>query len=645
MRDDENTRYFTMMMAVLDSLGCSTLTILAPPHSNCKDISCLRHDIARYVNWRGDRVKVQPVDFNAEEMRIFPLGHPESHLTDKFDVFVLFGNHKVPQFGGIGKGINFYVCQFAFDRDRLEKEAAIQAFASYDSIVVNSFYSYAWYSKYIEPYFMRSRSLGLLAPDVHMLPPPVQLLTRPAQAPHFSVINNTVFLSFYGDFFPGQANGGHDVALEVLQRLIKDFPAVHFQLSMMGFDSGLPGTPEYIAQIQASITKQKLPVNVYLNPSSAIVAESVGKSLVFWDMGGIHVTDQLDPTIGAVVDTAAIQAMSVGCIVIMQKHGVAMDIVRNGKHGFLATSPSDYYTHTAWVLHAAHNELDAIRNQAASRAALFSPKYFIYRGDRVTRRAMQLEYYHDYARHHMEPLRKKTIPVAAAGTTQKMAVMIVTDFSTTFEFAVRSNMLHLGPEWQLSIWLSEETFSYFKQVLSDVDNIQFNHLPKHLEIDSVAFNVVLKSKWFWDAMTTEKVLIFNADSLFTRSLPSSFMDYDFIGAPYVIPAQRRQPESMGLSGSCSIRSVAAMKEIVAADPTASTSEEDEGAYFTKRLGANAKFKLPTAQQATDFSIRTSYPNVKSYATPFCLNNPWEFIGQHKEKDIIRWTEQATEYDR
>jgi hypothetical protein len=644
MRDDETTRYFTMMMAVLDMLGCSTLTILAPPHSNCKDVNCLRYDIAKYVNWRGDRIKIQQVGFNSEDMRLFPLGHPEMNLNDKFDVFILFGNHKVPQFGGIGKGINFYVCQFAFDRDRLEKEAAIQTFASYDSIVVNSFHSYTWYSKYIEPYFIRTRSVGLLTPDVHMLPPPVPLLSRPAQTPHFSVINNTVFLSFYGDFFPGQANGGHDVALDVLQRLVKDFSTVHFQLFMMGFNSGIAGTAEYIANIRATIAKQKLPVNFLVNPSGAAVADAVGKSLVFWDMAGIHVADQLDPTVGAVVDTAAIQAMSAGCIVIMQKHGVAMDIVRSGKHGFLAMSPSDYYTHTSWVLHAAHNELDNIRNQAAARAALFSPKHFTTRGERLTRRAMQLEYFHDYARNHIAAVRKRPVAVAPAGSTKQMAVMIVTDFSTTYEFIVRSNMLHLGRGWQLSIWLSEEIFSYFKQVLSDIDNIQFNRLPKHMELDIVAYNVVLKSKWFWDAISAEKVLIFNADSLITRSLPSGFMDFDFIGAPFAVPAQRRQPGFMGLSGSCSIRSVASMREILSADPAAPASEEDEGAYFAKKLAANRKYKLPSAQQAIEFSVRTAYPHVKIYATPFCLNNPWEFISQHNEKDIIRWTELSTEYE-
>jgi hypothetical protein len=113
IRDDENTRYLLGIMGVLDSVGCKAITVLVTAEQTCKDVSCMQNfQISSKVNWRNGRVTLTTVSTDAEHLTLRPLSDPNGNLMEKYDTFVLFGNEKLPKYKGIGKGINFFVCQF-----------------------------------------------------------------------------------------------------------------------------------------------------------------------------------------------------------------------------------------------------------------------------------------------------------------------------------------------------------------------------------------------------------------------------------------------------------------------------------------------------------------------------------------------------
>lgn len=113
IRDDEGSRYLIGIMGVLDSIGCKTIDVLVTSASSCKDVTCMMSlGTSQLVNWKNNRIKVQEVTVSVEAATIHAVGDPNNNFTGIYDTFVLFGTDKMPQFHGIGKGINFYVTQF-----------------------------------------------------------------------------------------------------------------------------------------------------------------------------------------------------------------------------------------------------------------------------------------------------------------------------------------------------------------------------------------------------------------------------------------------------------------------------------------------------------------------------------------------------
>ena len=113
IRDDENTRYLLGIMGVLDSVGCKAISVLVTADQACKDVSCMqKFQISSKVNWRNNRVTLTTVSADVEHLTLRPHNDPNGSLMEKFDTFILLGNEKLPKYKGIGKGINFFVCQF-----------------------------------------------------------------------------------------------------------------------------------------------------------------------------------------------------------------------------------------------------------------------------------------------------------------------------------------------------------------------------------------------------------------------------------------------------------------------------------------------------------------------------------------------------
>ena len=70
--------------------------------------------------------------------------------------------------------------------------------------------------------------------------------------------------------------------------------------------------------------------------------------------------------------------MSGGAIPIVQKHGVALELIHHGKHGFLASSINDYYEFSLRVLHMQPNDIAQMRKYATARASHFERwSYFV----------------------------------------------------------------------------------------------------------------------------------------------------------------------------------------------------------------------------------------------------------------------------
>jgi hypothetical protein len=360
------------------------------------------------------------------------------------------------------------------------------------------------------------------------------------------------------------------------------------------------------------------------------------------DMGAMDLAESSDPRVGARFDTVVVQALSAGAIVIAQRHGTVAEIVKHDKHGFLASSLNDYYKSSVWVMNAPHETLDAIRWAAAARAAVFDPFQSINKMSALFKTSIEIEHFHQFVAKHLAAVQTLKLSAALPGTTDRMAVILVNAFEAATEFTIRHTIHQLGPQWQLTVYVTDDNVGYYREVLGNIENIQFLLLPRHIESTELIETVMLKSMGFWEACTATNVLIFNSNSLISHPNFDTFMSYDFIGAPVAIPQKHGGPR-LAMSGSCSLRKVSAMKAMIEKYGAQSTYAESEADFFYRAMQTQGEtFTLPTAQVANDFSIAGGFPDLKSFHTPVCMNNPWQNIKAYKEIDIERWMDQAIE---
>jgi len=136
------------------------------------------------------------------------------------------------------------------------------------------------------------------------------------------------------------------------------------------------------------------------------------------------------------------------------------------------------------------------------------------------------------------------------------------------------------------------------------------------EIHSIAdYNNLLTSPHFWRGCRFDRVLIFQHDSRLLRHGVERFLEWDYIGAPI-----KHMPGYM--NGGLSIRNPKLMYQICKLFPYGGMSVDgNEDIYFVKHLRL-AGAKLPTHEQAEQFSIETTFRlgsigchAIEKYLTP------------------------------
>lgn len=286
LTNSEETLYLFGLISSLQMIWCKYVDVLVMDTNACKTDSCFQQGpLANYIKnspKHDYRPHVHVISAAPGDSTLRPLGDAEGVLTDRYDVFLLVGATKLPSYMGIGKKINFFVCDFPYDKDMMQADEKISFLKSYDGVITSSYYSHRWYLTYVKPYFTRGHSQGWMLPDVHMVLPPVPALTKPKQPPHFSALNNTIFIAFYGDFFPGQQNNGHESALNLLTRLQREFTYARLHLYMMGRKLPSEGVEEYITGLRALAQTNKLNVDFVFDPDINKLSECIGNSLLFW---------------------------------------------------------------------------------------------------------------------------------------------------------------------------------------------------------------------------------------------------------------------------------------------------------------------------------------------------------------------------
>lgn len=110
------------------------------------------------------------------------------------------------------------------------------------------------------------------------------------------------------------------------------------------------------------------------------------------------------------------------------------------------------------------------------------------------------------------------------------------------------------------------------------------------------YNRLLTSKYFWEKLPYDKILIFQSDSMLLRTGIEEFLQYDYVGAPLF------HIEFPAMNGGLSLRSKRAMLKVISRFRYAGGNED---MWFCNGIKA-LKGKFPTKEVAQLFSVETIF---------------------------------------
>lgn len=253
------------------------------------------------------------------------------------------------------------------------------------------------------------------------------------------------------------------------------------------------------------------------------------------------------------------------------------------------------------------------------------------------------------------------VDASKASKTDRTAVTIFQPARDValFEYAIRTNMHRLGPQWALQIFYgSEEDKELLDAALDRPAHVTWTpiaingtRLPR---INKNAANFFRLSPFFWDEIPEqhEHVLIFESDGLVLKGdgCVEGYFDYDYVGAPWdtSIYWGRRHPPAVGGNGGFTLRrrssNVAAIKSEYNElnmkwlcwlhlhrnkwkwGPSRFTQNED-GEMVGMLQKMNAKF--PSRELAMKFAVERLYqPDACAF------HNPWEFLDHDQAEQLL-----------
>jgi len=137
--------------------------------------------------------------------------------------------------------------------------------------------------------------------------------------------------------------------------------------------------------------------------------------------------------------------------------------------------------------------------------------------------------------------------------SDKCAVIVEGRILPHIEFILRQVARNLDETWSMIVYCGDDNHDYMKKLCEEIGNINVINLHiNNLSVDG--YSELLMSASFWCEIPSEKVLIFQHDSLLFRKGINKFLEYDYIGAPW--------PWRNVGNGGLSLRSKSKMLEVI-----------------------------------------------------------------------------------
>jgi glycosyltransferase involved in cell wall biosynthesis len=568
---------------------------------------------------------------------------------NRYSLFFLLGNEKLPQIPGIGF-VNFYMNQFPFDLDRTPTGREVYNLSTYDYVLLNSEYSYKWYMAYAESAIWLAQTYFKLAPQVTVLHPPVYRsdykFSEELEKNQKKKRNGIVLL---GRFFSGRQSKGHIAAIHLFQQIRSSLPedtVLHFVGNLM------PGHVEYLEELKELAAD--LPVQFHVSATPQVLKEVMTSSLVQWHMTGAETNTTADPASEEHFGISIAEGMGFGTIPVLLDRGGVSDIVQHGLNGFLGATVDDVGQLTIEVFHASSDALQQLHSNALKTPLLFDDEIFWEKFSFLAHRGKLTKPFRHLIKETSDTVLNRSFHLPSKA--RYAAVIIELRHHYAFEYVVKNVMHHLGSEWSLYVFHGTLNEDYVKSSLDSISGVEYRNLGA-IALSIPALNRLLKSVSFWSNIEADKVLFFQTDSLLVHGRIEPFLKYNYIGAPWHqqnerwILYQDVMQEGVG-NGGLSLRSTSLMKDLaieVSSMASNKTAQEDFIYSYIMESKGSERMGLAPRKEAYKFAVEVPCADLKEVTpskgsehsghilnimddVPLGLHATWYYMNYENESD-------------
>lgn len=225
------------------------------------------------------------------------------------------------------------------------------------------------------------------------------------------------------------------------------------------------------------------------------------------------------------------------------------------------------------------------------------------------------------------------LPIANIKTnTEYTAIIVEPRKHKALEFVLNNFLENLDNKWSIIIIHGNNNSFYLKNIIEKRLYSYKNRIHTiNMNVDNLSvkeYSELFFNSKFYDYIPTETFLVFQTDSMIlkeNRDKLYNFIDYDYVGAPWVESAYG--PIGLG-NGGLSLRKKSKMIELLKYKEIAKTKKLDNKygeyppedrffcGYYTDHI---YNIKKPSVDEATNFSVETIYNN-KPFGIHKCWNN-------------------------
>ena len=160
--------------------------------------------------------------------------------------------------------------------------------------------------------------------------------------------------------------------------------------------------------------------------------------------------------------------------------------------------------------------------------------------------------FNDFMKHNVLPNIKKD--------SMFEAVLIEFRNFPHIEFLIRNAIFKLDQKWSHTVMCGNLNYDMVKKICTNISpNIRIVKLNEN-NINQTEYSFFLTTANFWNYLNGEKILIYQEDSIIFKNNIQSFLEYDFIGAPFS-KKSNDTPNGVG-NGGLSLRTKQKMLETI-----------------------------------------------------------------------------------